>query len=258
MTPIVMVHGAFVAGWSFERFRAPFEAAGHPVFAPDLRGHGAAEPAEQVIGVSMRDYAHDIAAFCRGLRSAPILVGHSMGGLVAQLAASEVQPLALVLLAPSPPWGVGGWSLEESLTAFGAQMASLMSNGALEPDRDAMRRYGLPRLGDADAEPVLARLRPESARAVHETLNWWLDPFMTTALGAGPLPAPSLVISGEADPIHPAASGWMVADRIGGAFERLPAMGHWLIGEPGWEAAAELALEFVEREALPASRAAAR
>jgi pimeloyl-ACP methyl ester carboxylesterase len=248
-----MVHGAFVGGWSFERFRAPFEAAGHKVLTPDLRGHGAGEPPERVIGVSLSDYANDIAALCGRLTAAPILVGHSMGGLVAQLAARRVQPRALVLLAPSPPWGLVGWSLEEGLTAFGAHMAGLFSNGAVEPSREIMRSVSLPRLSAEAAEPILARMRPESARAVHETLNWWLDPFMTSNIGAGPLPAPSLVITGEADQIHPPATGRLVAERIGGAFECFPGMNHWLVSEPGWEAVADRALDFIGREARAAA-----
>ena len=56
--PIIMVHGAFCGGWVFDRFRRPFEAAGHAVLAPDLRGHGDGRP---VAGVSMGDYAAQIA-----------------------------------------------------------------------------------------------------------------------------------------------------------------------------------------------------
>lgn len=253
MNPIVMVHGAFVGGWSFERFRAPFEAAGHRVLTPDLRGHAANAPAEAVIGVSMRDYADDVAALCKTLEAPPILIGHSMGGLVAQLATRRVRPKALVLLAPSPPWGLNGWSVEEAMTAFGAQMASLLSTGAVEPSRQVMRRYTLDRLTKAEAAPILARMRPESAQALRETLNWWLDPFMTTSVGAGPLPARSLVISGEADAVHPAATGRLVADRIGGAFLSVPKMSHWLLGGPGWEQVARAALEFIGEEARVAA-----
>ena len=253
MNPIVMVHGAFVGGWAFETFRKPFEDAGHQVLAPDLRGHAAYEPADAVIGLSVRDYANDIAGLCAELDAAPILIGHSLGGLVAQLATRKVKPAALVLLAPTPPWGLAGWSVKEAVTAFGAQMASLLSNGAVEPSREIMRRMTLDRLSDAEAAPILARLRFESARAVRESLNWWLDPFMTSSIGAGPLPARSLVISGQADHIHPAASGKLVAERIGGEFLSLPHMTHWMLSEPGWEAVAAAALDFIGDETRAAA-----
>lgn len=245
MTPIVMVHGAFCGGWAFERFRTPFEAAGHAVVTPDLRGHGDGEPHAAVAGVSMADYAADITGLCTQLDSPPVLVGHSMGGLVAQLAARRAPLKALVLLSPSPPWGVAHATLEEAATAFGVQMLGPFAAGPLEPDRDLARRYSLDRLPKAEREAAVARLRPESAQAVRETLNWWLDPFMTTSLGPGPLGAPALVISGERDVVHSPATGRAVADRIGAEFRIAPGMSHWLIGEPGWAHIADQALDWI-------------
>src|SRR4051812_25901368 len=106
MSTIVMTHGAFCGGWAFDDFRTAFEARGDQVLTPDLRGHGPEAGAGEVIGVSMSDYARDIATLCDGLTEPPVLIGHSLGGLVAQLAARRTRLRALVLLAPSPPWGV--------------------------------------------------------------------------------------------------------------------------------------------------------
>ncbi len=248
MTAIVMVHGAFCGGWCFESFRAPFEAAGFEVIAPDLRGHAADAPSGAVIGVSMSDYAADIARLCEGLDEPPVLLGHSMGGLVAQLAARRAKIRALVLLAPSPPWGVIGSSLEEAATAFGVQIAGLFSSGALEPDRGLMRAYSLDRMPKAEREAAVARLRPESAMAVRETLNWWLDPFMTTSVGPGAITAPSLVISGQGDVVHSSATAKAVAERIGATLKVMPGMSHWLVGEPGWETVADVALKWLAEE----------
>jgi pimeloyl-ACP methyl ester carboxylesterase len=248
MTTIVMVHGAFCGGWAFDCFRTPFEAAGFEVIAPNLRGHGPDERAEAVIGVSMADYAADIADLCAGLPQPPVLLGHSMGGLVAQLAARRAKVEALVLLAPSAPWGVAASSLEEAATAFGVQLAGAFSSGALQPDKSLMRAYSLDRVPPAEREAAVARLRPESALAVRETLNWWLDPFMTTSVGPGAIAAPSLVIAGQGDVVHPSATAKAVADRIGARLEIMPGMSHWLVGEPGWEGVARLALRWLAEE----------
>ena len=246
MTAVVMVHGAFCGGWAFEHFREPFEAAGLQVIAPDLRGHGADEPTEAVIGVSMTDYAADIAKLCGNLPEPPVLLGHSMGGLVALLAARRTRVWARVLLAPAPPWGVGATSLEEAATAFGVQMLGPFASGALQPDRGLMRTYSLDRVPKAEREAAVARLRPESAQAVRETLNWWLDPFMTTSVGPGALAAPSLVISGAGDVVHSPGTARAVAERLGATFRAMPGMSHWLVGEPGWEAVAQTALRWLE------------
>ncbi len=248
MTAIVMVHGAFCGGWAFERFRTPFEAAGFDVIAPDLRGHSDAASANAVVGVSMTDYAADIAKLCAEQSEPPVLLGHSMGGLVAQLAARRANIRALVLLAPSPPWGVAASSLEEAATAFGVQMMGPFSSGALQPDKSLMRAYSLDRMPKPEREAAVARLRAESAMAVRETLNWWLDPFMTTSVGPGAIKAPSLVITGQTDVVHSPGTAKAIADRIGATCKVMPGMSHWLVGEPGWDDVAEAALTWLENE----------
>lgn len=253
MTTIVMVHGAFCGGWAFERFRAPFEAAGFTVLTPDLRGHGEADAAERVVGVSMADYAADIAALCESLPERPILMGHSMGGLVAQLAGRKAALEALVLLAPSPPWGVSGSSLEEAITAFGVQVMGPFSSGAVEPDRGLMRRYSLDRMAEHERDAVVQRMRAESGLAVRETLNWWLDPFMTTSVGPGRLAAPALVIVGAADVVHPPATARQTAERIGASLQVMPGMSHWLVGEPGWEDVAGQVTRWLSEKARAAA-----
>ena len=248
MTTVVMAHGAFCGAWAFERFRTPFEARGWDVVAPDLRGHGEDAPPQAVAGLSMDDYAADLIRTCEGLAEAPVLVGHSLGGLVCQLAARRVRPQAMVLLAPSPPWGVTGSSVEEAITAASVGLLDPFWSGAVAPDREIMRRHSLDRVPTAYAEQILGRIGSESARALREVLNWWMDPFMTTSVGAGPLPVPTLVIGGAADVVHPAATSRRTAERIGGVYREMPGMSHWLIGERGWEDVAALALDWLEVE----------
>ena len=94
LASVVMAHG-----WTFDKFREPFEAAGHQVTALDLPGHA---PGTSVSGRSMTDYARYVAEVCASQEAAPVLIGHSLGGLVAQMAAMRTPLAGLVLLAPSP------------------------------------------------------------------------------------------------------------------------------------------------------------
>lgn len=244
MPTVVMTHGAFCGGWAFEAFRAPFEARGWTVLAPDLPGHG---DGRSVAGLSMSDYARNLVRVCEGLPEPPVLLGHSMGGLVTQMAARRVQARALVLLAPSPPWGVTGSSIEEAITAFGVHLVDPFWTGSVAPDRHLMRHHSLDRTPKARRDAILDRLVPESGRAVREVLNWWLDPFMTTSVGVGALPMPSLAIAGDRDVVHAPATVRQTAERIGGEVQVMPGMSHWLIGEEGWEDVAAIALGWLER-----------
>ena len=99
MASIVMVHGAFCGGWTFERFRGPFEAAGFDVIAPDLRGHAAGR-ASEVTGVSMSDYAADIAEICAALREC--VVTSSFSGAFFSAGAATVGVRAAMAMANAP------------------------------------------------------------------------------------------------------------------------------------------------------------
>lgn len=253
-----MVHGAFCGGWVFDAFRQPFEAAGFTVLSPDLRGHGAGDRPGEVGGLSMADYASDIAALCgriaRDTGAAPVLLGHSMGGLVAQMAARRAPVSALALLAPSAPWGVFGSSLEEAVTAAALPLVAPTPFSPVDPDLRLLKAYSLDRLAPAGREAAARRARPESARAILETLTWWLDPLMTTRTPPGPLEVDALVLAGSRDRVHPPATVRQVADRLGADYREMPGMSHWLPGEPGWDAVAGVILDWL---ASRADRAAA-
>ena len=82
-----MIHGAGAGGWEWHVWRAVFESRGWTVDAPDLR------PAQR-----LDDYAAQLDA-PRGA----LLVGASLGGLLALMVAARLAPSALVLVNPLPP-----------------------------------------------------------------------------------------------------------------------------------------------------------
>jgi pimeloyl-ACP methyl ester carboxylesterase len=247
-----MAHGAFCGGWAFERFSAPFRAAGYAVSAPDLPGHA---PGASVAGLSMRDYARALAAQVKAQSAPPILIGHSLGGLVSLMAAAEAKVAGLILLAPSPPWGVSGSSLEEAVSAVSLYALGPYWAQAVAPDYGSFRQYCVDRLSSAESRAMHAHMVPESGLALFETLNWWLDPTMTTLAAPDRIGAPTLAVAGERDVIHPPATVRETARRLGARYALMPGMSHWLIGEPGWDAVAHLCLEWIAERA--ATRAAA-
>jgi pimeloyl-ACP methyl ester carboxylesterase len=244
-TPIVMTHGAFCGGWVWDRFRTPFEAAGHAVTTPDLPGHGPAERPGAAVGLSMRDYARAIAEVCERQAAPPILIGHSLGGLVAQLAAARTRVAALILLAPSAPWGVSGATLEEAISAVSLYALGPYWTLAIDPDYPAARRYTFDRLPRPERRAAFVRMVPESGRALWETLNWWLDPFASTLVPANGVNAPVLAIAGGKDAVHPTGTVRETARRIAGEVRVFPDMSHWLPAEPGWESVAEACLDWL-------------
>ncbi len=97
----------FVPGWCCDHtaFRPQFEhfAETHAVAALDLRGCGQADAPET--GYTIPELADDVAAFCSvGGIEKPVVVGHSLGGMIAvELGARYPDlPSALVLVDPGP------------------------------------------------------------------------------------------------------------------------------------------------------------
>jgi len=240
-----MVHGGFCAAWVFEEFRAPFEAAGHAVFTPDLPGHAGARPS--VAGLSMGDYAKAIATLARQQSRPPILIGHSLGGLVVQLAATRTPVAALILLAPSAPWGVTGATLEEGLSAVTLYSLGPYWLQAVDPDFGAAKLYLFDHMPKASRRRMFDRMTPESGFALWQTLNWWLDPTASTMVSRAAIKAPVIAFAGEKDVIHSPATVRATAERIGGETRVLPGRGHWLMGEAGWEALAADCLAWLDR-----------
>ena len=243
--PVVMVHGGFCGGWAYESFRGPFEAAGYSCLAPDLRGHAPDDRGGAVVGVSMSDFAKDIAALINAQPEPPVLVGHSMGGLVAMMAAARAPVRALILLAPSPPWGVAGSSMEEAASALSLHALGPFCLQSIDPDYASARLYILDRLDKEARKVAFTRMKAESGRALWETLNWWLDPFMTTQVAGDRIRAPALAMVGDRDLIHPPSTVRQTAERLKAEIKVFPGMSHWLIGEEGWEVVAETCLEWL-------------
>jgi pimeloyl-ACP methyl ester carboxylesterase len=106
-TPILFVHGAWHGAWCWDEHFLPYFAQhGYAVHAPSLRGHGQSAGGDRIKFHRIADYVADVARVAASLPTPPIIIGHSMGGLVVQKYLETHSPPAAVLLASVPPAGV--------------------------------------------------------------------------------------------------------------------------------------------------------
>src|SRR5947209_15072487 len=100
--PVLFIHGAANSSsvWTF--WQQEVARRGWPSFAVDLQGHGQSTGAD-LATVGMKEYADDVRAVVVQLRQPPVLIGWSMGGLVAMMAATTLPVAAIVAIAPSTP-----------------------------------------------------------------------------------------------------------------------------------------------------------
>src|SRR5215208_5956579 len=93
--PILFVHGMFVGGWVWENYLRYFAERGYPGYALTLRGHEGGATVMDLGRVSLHDFVEEAVAAARALPASPagagapggdrpVVMGHSMGGLIAQ------------------------------------------------------------------------------------------------------------------------------------------------------------------------------
>ncbi|HWD27485.1 MAG TPA: alpha/beta hydrolase [Rhizomicrobium sp.] len=253
---LVFIHGAFCGPWAFDDFRKPFEAAGYRVHAPALRHHGeGAKPSRALGQTSLTDYADDLAKLIAGLAAPPILIGHSLGGLLAQMLAAKGLARALVLLAPCPPWGILPSTMFEIASAQTMWLAGDFWNQPLTPDYGIAAANSLDRLTPAERHKVFARFVPESGLATFEIMQWALDAKRAAEVKAEAVTCPVLCLVGRDDKINPPSTVRRIAERYKAraVFEELAGHSHWLIGEPGWEKIAGRVLTWIGAISSPPS-----
>jgi pimeloyl-ACP methyl ester carboxylesterase len=251
-SPVLMIHGAFCGPWSLDGLKEKFQAAGYAVTAPALRFHDEKRSSAALATTGLADYAADLEDEIGALKAPPILLGHSMGGLLAQMLAARVEVAALILLAPSPPWGVTPTTLFEITAAHAMHLQPGHWNQVLEPNRDVALAHSLDRLPRDMRDDVYSRFVAESGRAMFEVMNWALDFNQTSAVDADAVTAPMLFLTGSEDKINPPSTVENIAKLYveRATTEVLDGMGHWLIGEPGWEKLAERALTWLKAQKL--------
>jgi len=105
--PILFVHGMFQGAWAWaENFLPYFSRHGYATHALSLRGHGKSEGKADIRWVRLRDYVEDVAQVVQSFQTTPILLGHSMGGMIVQKYLETHLSPAAVLLASGPPSGL--------------------------------------------------------------------------------------------------------------------------------------------------------
>lgn len=105
--PILFVHGAWHGAWCWNEYFLPYFAQkGYPSYALSLQGHGTSDKTKRLNSMRILDYVKNVAQAAADLPMPPILVGHSMGGLIVQKYLEKHSAPSAVLLASLPVGGL--------------------------------------------------------------------------------------------------------------------------------------------------------
>lgn len=247
---IFMIHGMWGGPWYWANYRGVMEARGYRCVATTLPYHDVspqAPPDPRLGRASLLDYAAALEREIRAMPALPILIGHSMGGLLAQMLAARGLARAAVLLTPASPAGV--MALTPSVLR---SFLPIVRWGAWrKPMRPSLSGaiYSMLHLLPAQAQrEVHARLVYESGRAACEIGFWPLDPRRASRVDAAAVNCPLLVIAGARDRIVPASVVRKTAQRYGphAQLRVFEDHAHWVVGEPGWQHIADAVVQWLD------------
>jgi len=248
----LFIHGAFAAGPYFDWLGAAFAAQGWRCIAPHLRHHGiGAQVPAALAGTGLAEYLADLEEIVATLDEPPVVVGHSMGGLLGQMLAARGRAAAAVLIAPCAPWGIFPASHTEVGAAYGLLHMGDFWNRILYPDFAVAAPLALDGLDPAAAQRAFAAFGPESGRALFQTLCWGLDSGAASAVDARNVECPMLCLVGSEDKVVSPGTVRSIAHKYRrvSTFETIGGLSHYVAGERAAAALPNLILSWLD-EAL--------
>lgn len=239
--PVLFVHGYFVDATLWTKWLDFFAARGVPAFAVNLRGRAGSRPGTDLGRASVEDFVEDASAVAREIGAAAV-VGHSMGGLIAQRLAARGEVHTAVLLTPAPPRGITVLSPRLAIAQL-KYMPSVLLSRPVNPGREDLRALVFNRVPADDQQRLLAKMIPDSGRAGRDMS------ITGVPVDATKVKCPMLVVSAEDDHFIPPHIVERVAKRYGATLEVARQHGHMLIEEPGWEQLAARVDEWIREHA---------
>jgi pimeloyl-ACP methyl ester carboxylesterase len=231
MSEILLVHGAWHGPWCWDEFSQALVQRGHEVRAVQLRGH---DQRSGRIWYRLRDYVEDVETAVEQFDERPVIVGHSMGGMVVQRYLEHHPAPGAVLMASIP---VGGGLAAAGRLAVRHPLAMAKTNltWSLRPFIAAhslvRALFFTPTTPREVVEGCAARLQDESYPA-----------FLGLLLALRRrrrARTPMLVLAAGQDGILTLGEQRRTARAYGTEAEVFPTMGHDMMLEPGWPEVAD-------------------
>jgi len=258
-TPIVLIHGLWVLPSSWDNWVAYFDEEGYAGITPDWPddpetvAEARAHP-EGLAGKGLPQVADHTAEVINTLDKKPAVMGHSTGGLLAQLIADRGLSAATVAIDPGPFRGVLPLPIVALRSAAPVLKNPLNRGKAVTLTLEQFKYGWANALDDQEARELYETYHVAApGKALMQMANANLNPWSEAKLDPkNPYRGPLLIIDGERDHTVP----WAIANA---SFNRqrhneavteikqMPNRGHALTIDSGWREVAQTALDFVKR-----------
>jgi len=234
---VVIIHGMWSTPDTLVEIKQAFEDEGYVTHTPRLPMHFPKNKLDagqrtQLARSSIQDYLQSLGQFMETLDQPPILVGHSMGGLLAQLIAAKYPCEKLVLISSAPPAGINGWSWSVIRT-FGHNLFKFPLWRSTTNLLLKNVRYGIANSQNASLHREITQNATfESGLASWQISMWFLFIKPPTKVEYHKIQCPVLVMGGTEDKITPIKIQHKIAkhyaDRV--TVKIFPGACHWTIG----------------------------
>ena len=245
MPPILLIHGAWHGKWCFEEhFTGYLSEQGFDVHAIDLPEHGEKFRSKGKLRFkSIKQYVKAVADYAQTFDEAPIVVGHSMGGLVVQKYLETHWAPAGILLASVPMQGVwpitGKMLIKHPLKFLRANLTMSMWPLVSDPEL-AHQLFFSAETPQSQTATYHARLQDESYRA-------FLDMLFLNLPRPFKIKTPMLVLAAEDDEIFTVFHQQITAREYDTEAVVFPNMAHDMMLEPGWQSVADTMIEWIKQ-----------
>jgi non-heme chloroperoxidase len=258
-TPVVFIHGLWLLPSSWDRWTALFAKAGYAPLTPGWPDDPAtveeanANP-EVFANKTIGQVAEHCADIIGGLEKKPAVIGHSFGGLLAQMVAGRNLSAATVAIDAAPSRGVLPLPISALRSAKPVLENPLNRHRAIPLTFDQFRYAFANAVSEDEANELFETFAVPAPGAplfqsAAANLNPWTEAKVDTE---NPARGPMLIISGEKDHVVPRAisdSTFKRQQKNEGVteFVEMANRGHSLTIDGGWQEVAETALGFVRR-----------
>jgi pimeloyl-ACP methyl ester carboxylesterase len=258
--PAVFVHGLWLLPSSWDRWAEVFDAAGYAALAPgwpddpETVAEANANP-DTFANKTVGDVADHFAEVIGKLDRKPVVIGHSFGGLMAQILAGRGLSTATVAIDPAPFRGVLPLPVS-ALRSASPVLTNPANRHRAVPLTYEQFRYAFANAVDEDEARQLydAYAVPAPGAPLFQAATANFNPWTEVKVDRkNPDRGPLLIISGEKDHTVP----WAIANA---SFKKqkknkqavteiveMSGRGHALTIDSGWREVADTALEFVRR-----------
>jgi non-heme chloroperoxidase len=258
-TPVVLIHGLWLLPSSWNNWVEFFDQEGYAGLTPDWPDDpetvevARAEP-EILAKKNLEQVADHTAEVIGGLQKKPAVMGHSTGGLLAQILAGRGLCAATVAIDPGPFRGVLPLPISALRSSAPVLRNPFNRRKAITLTLDQFKYGWANALSDEEAKQLYETYHVAAPgvalmQMANANLNPWTEAKVDTK---NPDRGPLLIIDGEKDHTVP----WAIANA---AYRRqrrndavteivkMPNRGHSLTIDHGWREVAQTALDFVKR-----------